>query len=131
MSQVAPTGVLLLDEVEWIDTGHPVLDFSEEVVVALVRSSGGLMYAGPHIAALTGEGWRQRSSRVLSVPVTTASAAAMYAMNLGTWRDDPFVVGTFGVGRIDELAAGLDDLTRSRAEGEITWGLRQVSYQRL
>jgi SAM-dependent methyltransferase len=130
LSQVAPGGALLLDEVEWIQTRQPALAFYEEVVVGLVRSRGGLMYAGPHIAGVVGDGCRLRSDRLVEVPVATAAAAAMYAMNLATWRDDPYVTETFASDRIDELAASLDDLARSPATGEITWGLRQVAYER-
>jgi trans-aconitate 2-methyltransferase len=129
-AQLAPGGRLLLDEVEWIETRHPALAFYEEVVVGLVGSRGALMYAGPAIAGLEGEGWRRRSSQVRVVPVRTADAAAMYAMNLGTWRHDPFVDSTYDPEPIEGLARDLEALARSTATGEITWGLRQVALER-
>jgi trans-aconitate 2-methyltransferase len=128
--QLAPGGLLLLDEVEWIETGHPVLAFYEEVVVGLVGARGAPMYAGPLISDLGGEDWHRRSDVVRHVDVSTADAARMYVMNLANWREDPFVVEAYDRSAIDDLAAGLEALARSPATGEISWGLRQVAYQK-
>jgi len=131
VTQVRPGGLLMLDEVECIDTGHPVLDFYEAVVVGLVAAKGGPMYAGPVLATLSnGDGWAVRSSEVRVVPVATAAAARMYGMNLAVWRDDPWVLEHHGRDAIDRLAADLDALGSSPATGEITWGLRQVTIAR-
>ena len=129
--QLRPGGLLLLDEVEWISTDHPVLALYETVVVGLVGARGAPMYAGPLISELSGEDWGPISDRTVRVDVATADAARMYSMNLAVWRDDPYVVNTYERSAIDDLAAGLDDLTRSSAAGEITWGLRQVAYERV
>ena len=128
--QLRPGGRLLLDEVEWIETPNPVLDLYERIVSAIVGSRGAQISVGPRISGLAGDGWNQRSSVVRRYPVATADAAAMYAMNLATWRHDPFVVKNYDPATIDELAAGLADLTASTTTGEIEWGLRQVAYQR-
>ncbi len=129
--QLRAGGLLLLDEVEWIGTDHPVLALYEEVVVGLVGARGAPMYAGPLISGLSGQDWRPISDRIVPVDVVTADAARMYSMNLAVWRDDPYVVNNYDTSQIDDLAAGLDELTRSSAAGEITWGLRQVAYERV
>jgi len=129
--QLRSGGLLLLDEVESIETPNPVLALYEEIVTAMVASRGAEISVGPYISGLGGEGWHQRSSNVREYPVATAHAAGMYAMNLATWRHDPFVVETYDPGTIDDLAAGLDELTRSSAENEIVWVLRQVVYERV
>jgi SAM-dependent methyltransferase len=130
-TQLRGGGRLLVDEVEWIETSHPVLAAYEEVVLGLVRSRGGLMYAGPTVDALhDGPGFRQCSSIVREVAVATADAARMYSMNLATWRDDPHVRETHPVEMIDRLAKDLEALTRSPGASEITWGVRQVAYER-
>jgi trans-aconitate 2-methyltransferase len=128
--QLCPGGRLLLDEVEWIRTDNPILDLYEQIVTAMVGSRGARINVGPRIAGLSGEGWRQRSNSFSEYIVATADAARMYAMNLATWRHDPFVVASYDTSTIDELAAGLDGLTRSSATAEIVWGLRQVVYER-
>jgi SAM-dependent methyltransferase len=118
--------VVAADEVEYIDSRDPVLRAYETIVVALVASRGGLMYAGPHVAGVEGV----RSSRVREVEVRTGDAARMFLMNLKTWRTDPFIRESYPSEEIDELAAALDDLTASDAVGEIDWGLRQVVIER-
>jgi len=128
--QLQPHGVLLLDEVDWIRTENPVLDHYEQIVTAMVASRGAQISVGPRICDLSGDRWRQRSNSLRAYPVATADAARMYAMNLATWRHDPFVVATYDAASIDELAAGLTELTTSAATGEIEWGLRQVVYER-
>jgi trans-aconitate 2-methyltransferase len=131
VSQLTPDGVLLVDEVEWIETKHPVLERYEETVVGLVASRGGPMYAGPIVDALhAGSGWRQRSSAVRVVPVATGAAARMYSMNLATWRDDPHIREEHAPDAIDALADDLEALTVATGTGAITWGVRQVAYVR-
>ncbi|MGZ4753397.1 MAG: class I SAM-dependent methyltransferase [Acidimicrobiia bacterium] len=131
VSQLAVGGRLLVDDLEWIDSEHPVLTAYERVVVDLVASRGAPMYAGPMADALRrGDGWEQRSSRVRAVPVTTADAARMFGMNLTTWRDDPHIREHYDRREIDALESDLARLRESPATGEITWGIRQVIYER-
>jgi SAM-dependent methyltransferase len=131
MTQVAPGGLLLVDEVQWIETSHPVLARYEELVVGVVAAHGGASYAGPIVDAIhEGDGWRQRSSRLRIVPVATADAARMYGMNLATWRHDPWVTRVSTPAAIDQLARDLDGLATSDRDREITWGIRQVVFAR-
>jgi SAM-dependent methyltransferase len=127
--QLRGGGLLLLDEVEWITTPNRVLALYEEIVTAMVGSRGAQISVGPRIAGLMDDGWQQRSSALREYPVATADAARMYAMNLTTWRHDPFVIEHYDPSTIDELASGLDELTGSSTTGEIEWGLRQVVYE--
>jgi SAM-dependent methyltransferase len=129
--QLRPRGLLLLDEVDWIETPNPVLTLYEDIVTAMVASRHAQISVGPSIAGLSGEGWQQRSNELRDYPVATADAARMYAMNLATWRHDPFVVENYEQVVLDDLAAGLDELTRASTTGEIAWGLRQVVYERM
>lgn len=130
-SQLAPGGRLLVDEVEWIETTHPVLAAYEETVVGLVASRGAPMYAGPVLDELReGSGWQQRSSNVQVVPVSTSAAARMYSMNLTTWRDDPYIRAEHSPDAIERLAHDLGTLAESLDTGDICWGIRQVAYER-
>jgi SAM-dependent methyltransferase len=129
-TQLRPGGRLLLDEVEWIEASNVVLASYEEIVSAMVASRGAQVSVGPRIVELSGPGWRQRSSALRTHPVATALAARMYAMNLATWRHDPFVIANYATKTIDDLAAGLDDLAESPEDDEIEWGLRQVVYEK-
>jgi hypothetical protein len=90
------------------------------------------MYAGPIVDSLRhGPGWQQAASNVSVVPVATSAAARMYSMNLATWRDDPHIRERHTPDAIDQLARDLDALTESAGTGEITWGVRQVVYERV
>ena len=131
-SQLAAGGRLAVDEVEWIETGHPVLAAYEQLVVELVASRGGPMYAGPIVAGLAGgPTWPQAASILQTLEVPTAAAARMYWMNLMTWRHDPFVAARHQPDEIDGLARDLAALTESAADSEICWGLRQVVFERI
>jgi SAM-dependent methyltransferase len=132
MGQLVPGGRLLVDEVEWIETSHPVLAAYEAMVVGLVESRGAPMYAGPIVDRMhAGPGWLQASGCVRTVRVTTADAARMYLMNLTTWRDDAHIRDRYDASEVDRLARDLSDLSTSSASGEITWGLRQVVFERV
>jgi SAM-dependent methyltransferase len=127
ITQLAPCGRLLLDEIEWMEIGHPVFAAYEEVVVDLVRSNGAPMYAGPLVDPLrAGPGWRQASSDVRVVPVRTADAARMFAMNVVTWRTHDHVRAHHDPVDIERLGQELEALTRSDATGDIVWGMRQI-----
>jgi trans-aconitate 2-methyltransferase len=130
-SQLTARGLLLVDEMEWIDAPFPALEAYERVVVDLVGSRGAPMYAGPIVNALRdGDGWEQRSSRVRVVPIAAADAARLYRMNLETWRDDPHIRERYDRGDVDQLAGDLDALIEAPDTGEITWGVRQVVFAR-
>ena len=129
-SQLAPGGRLLVDEMEWIETNHPVLATYEETVVGLVASRGAPMYAGPIVDGIrAGSGWLQRSSVVRVFPVATSAAARMFSMNLTTWRDDPHIRAQHSPDAIERLARDLGALTESSDTGDITWGIRQAVYE--
>ncbi|HEY8218145.1 MAG TPA: class I SAM-dependent methyltransferase [Acidimicrobiia bacterium] len=129
MTQVAPGGVLLVDEVEWIETSHPVLARYEELVVDVVALHGGASYAGPIVAAMpVPDGWTRRSDLHV-VRVATADAARMYGMNLATWRHDPAIAQRCAPSAVDALADDLAALGTSARTSEITWGIRQVAFE--
>ncbi|MBV8692166.1 MAG: class I SAM-dependent methyltransferase [Actinobacteria bacterium] len=134
MTQVRPGGVLAVDEVEFIDTPHPVLARYEELVVALVASRGALMYAGPVIDAMPdGDGWQREATTLIEHLVPVALAARMYGMNFRTWRDDPAITANCSQEDLDQLAADLAELAAPEAHGgdpPVRWGLRQALIRR-
>jgi SAM-dependent methyltransferase len=131
VDQLAADGVLLVDEMEWLDAPDPTLATYERIVVDLVGSRGASMYAGPIIAELAaGDGWVRRSTGVRVLTVAVADAARLYAMNLATWRDDPHVVEHHASATIDRLAADLAELAADPAAGTMTWGVRQAVFAR-
>jgi SAM-dependent methyltransferase len=122
-TQLAPGGVLVLDEIESMTTPPGVLRRYEDLVVALVAAEGGTMCAGPLLADLGG--------RLPEVDVPAPRAARMYRMNLATWRHEARSRGLATDAELDTLAADLSALaTSDDAAADTTppvhWVLRQL-----
>ncbi len=131
-SQLAPGGVLTLEDVEWIRTSHPVLVAYLRLAEDLLAARGAQLFVGLRLhAVLEGLDWRQRQSHLEVLEVPTATAAELFAQNLAVWRADPWIQHTCHPEEIDDLARGIDDLRDSCGENDISWGLRQVLIERL
>jgi SAM-dependent methyltransferase len=129
-TQLTPRGQLLVDEIDWMEVRIPEFVAYEEIVLDLVGSRGAPMYAGPIVANVRdGPGWAQRASTVRTVPVGTAAAARMFAMNVATWRDDTHIREHYAADDIEQLRRALATLTHSAATGDIEWGMRQTVYE--
>ncbi len=127
---LAPCGLLVLEEMERIDAPDPVLAEYEERVLAVVEHQGAPMYAGPLLSGLgDGDGLVRRFDAVRLVPVPTAVAARIYGLNLEGWRHDPFARARFDAADLDALAAGLAALAEG-GRGHVGWGVRQLVLAR-
>jgi SAM-dependent methyltransferase len=131
--QVRAKGFVLLEEVEWIETNVGVLSRYLEIVDEMLRSQSHALYIGSELehAPVPG-GLAKRSSRVGVLPVPPRDAATMFAMNLPTWREHPFVRESVRPEDVDRLQRDLEDLRARPPEGDakIVWGLRQIVYER-
>jgi trans-aconitate 2-methyltransferase len=132
-TQLTPGGLLVIDEIEWIETAHPVLRAHLRLAESLIATTGARMVAGPLLAEVLSAGptaLRKRVVRVSELPVPTARAATMFAMNLAVWGEEAVALGLCDRAELGELADGLSQLRNSPASGEITWGLHQAAYTR-
>lgn len=130
-TQLEPGGLMLVDEVEWIRTEHPVFRTYLEILDGLVRSRGAALNAGPIVEAIAdADGLRRRSSRLARLEPSVGQAARMFVINLRAWRDERFVRETSGDATLDELDRALESLLASDRRGEIEWGMRQVAFTR-
>ncbi len=134
-SQLTPGGWLLLDEVEAIDTSHPALRRYLDVVAALLAARGHRLEIGALLDRLSGPpGLVRRGSTVAPLAPPLPRVAEMFGRNLAVWRADPLLDGIASQAELDELANQLAALTMTvpaPVPTAITWGLRQISYQRL
>jgi len=132
VTALAPGGLLVVEEVEWIETTSPTFREYLAIVEALVARSGGTLYVGRRLDGLGDAGaLRQRASTVTRLPVADRRAAAMFALNLAAWGDDRDLRARHG----EEALARLGALLRATAESaddasRITWGLRQIVFER-
>jgi len=131
VSQLTKTGVVLVDEIEWIKTSHPVLRTHLRLAEALVAFSGARMQAGPLLAGLADTpGLRTSRVRIAEVHVPTALAATLFGMNIAVWGDRPAELGLCETTELRDLSSAMAALTASPATGEITWGMHQAAYRR-
>lgn len=129
--QLAPGGVLLLDEIDAIVSDVAALAEYESVVTELVASRGARMAAGPELDTLAAEAAAQGclvvDDRVAQV-VDPGAAARMFRLNLAIWGDDPAMAHRRRDGTLDRLARGLEAVA-ARPTGTITWHLRQLAVR--
>lgn len=131
MTQLAPGGRLLVEEVEAIDARRPTFAFYLETVAAMLVSQGTELYLGPRLAAMTDPpGTRRVHDRVTRLRVTNRDAARMFATNIPNWRERPFIRETRTPEQLDELRADFDrERLREDETSEIMWRLRRIAWE--
>lgn len=131
-TQLTSGGLLLLEEVESIATNSPVLERYLAILDRVLRSQSNQLYVGPELErAESPPLLSKRISRAFELPVFPSDAAAMFAMNLRTWRDRESVREKVGEREIDRLGRDLEALRAHAPPGTgIVWKLRQIVYER-
>jgi len=131
MDELSPDGVLALDEVEWIRTDNDAFRRYLELLGALLSTRGSTIAAGPIVARFDGgPHGRQRTSAVRIHPVPAAVAAELFALNLMTWREEPFVGENYSPRELDDLDGELRALARGRpSHDDVIWGMRQTTFE--
>jgi trans-aconitate 2-methyltransferase len=131
VTQLHEQGILLLDEVEYVRTRHPVLDRYQEVVVAYLAHYGNRLEIGPALGAVdAGPAAVRVSTTVRQVRPSTDQVATMFASNLAVWRDDAFLTGRFTARALAALEADLRGLIGSSQRLDAVWGIRQIVFRR-
>ncbi len=133
LTQLQLHGLLLMEEVEWIQTENSVFRAYLDIVAVLLEQQKNQLYIGPFLdkMQLTGN-VKRNMSRVYRFPVSTKQAASMFSLNVAAWKDQPFIQQHYDLNRIEQLEQDLEELAiSSTKEGEITWGMRQLAYERL
>jgi len=130
LGALATGGVLAVEEVDRIDTDDPVFAEYLGITSGLMADRGGELYVGPEVAAAARAlGGRLVEDAPATVAPATAEIAGIFALNLSSWREDPWVVAHHAA-RLDGLAAGLRERETAAGGGRIRWTLRQVAIAR-
>lgn len=115
-SQLAPGGRLLIEDLDGvINPTGPLHDY-EDVSTKIVRSGGGLMYAGAELSGLGGV--------VTPVTVPGALAARIYLFNVRHWMETPGLPVTDI--QLRELEHGLVGASDDDHGGSVSWMVRQL-----
>lgn len=120
-TQLAPGGMLLVEDLEEIEAPPGPLRHYDEVSAARVHAGGGLMYAGPVLASLGG----------MCTPVTVpaATAARIYLFNVRRWMAELDTAGSPGGdprAQLADLERGLVELAGDDGAATVSWIVRQI-----
>ena len=123
-TQLAPGGVVLLDEIEDLRTDQPAFDEYLRTAIEVVERSGGRLLAGPEFGAMFEPPGTQRVwDDVAILDVTAAQAAAIFGMNLRVLAERGEIEYR---PRLDQDLAVIAE----RGGGPIEWRVRQVAFRR-
>ena len=130
-SQLLPGGLVLVEEVEWIESDIDTFRTYLDIVAAMLGSQSTELYLGPVLGAWQPSNTlRCHFSRVERLPVAVQEAAAMFYMNIQSWKHNAFIKATYPSADIEALEAELAHLTKiEQPTGRIEWGLRQIAFK--
>jgi ubiquinone/menaquinone biosynthesis C-methylase UbiE len=101
-------GRLLLEETAALFSSVPALSRYYDLVEQLQAHYGQETLIGKRLGALTAGIAGARSTSVLQeIPVAAAVMARLHAMNLATWKTDPFMLETHGLRALEDLEGEL------------------------
>ncbi|MCY3737573.1 MAG: class I SAM-dependent methyltransferase [Gemmatimonadaceae bacterium] len=127
---LTPAGVILVDEVESIQTDDPVFVEYLALVEEAIGGRGGELYVGRKLAeAGAPRGLRLRSSRVEPQSVAAKDAATMFGMTFQTLREDPAVQAAAGPAGLAALGRALEARTALEGQPPLEWRMRQIVYE--
>lgn len=130
-SQLAPGGLLVVEEPERIDTDDPDFRRYLELASVVVGARGGDLYAGRLLAdAPVPPTTAIVLRRCTPLDVPAGRAATIFSLNLATWADDPSVAAVAGPDETADLADRLEKRVTDRSTGVIGWWMRQLVLQR-
>ena len=131
--QLRPRGLLLIEEVERIDTDIPALVTYLDIQQAMLTHQNNELYVGPRLDAITASDKLQRqASNVTTLQVPADRAATMFHMNLGVWRHNDFVRQTYAPATLDALEQDLKAIAQGHKDSPpVEWRLRQIVIERL
>jgi trans-aconitate 2-methyltransferase len=125
--RLAPGGVLLLEEVESIETEERPLSRYLDLQEEMLHANDNTLEIGPELDAGLHDNPGLRSSEVATFSPPAAVAARMFGMNFATWRERPEMTGAHEPEELDAIAAGLGRVaTAPESAAPITWRMRQI-----
>jgi trans-aconitate 2-methyltransferase len=120
-------GRLVLEEVEWIESGDEVLLAYLALMAGVLRARQTELYIGPLLGSLH----PPPETAIIHNDVATLSpqvghAAQLFSLNLETVRHDPYVLANYPADEVNLLSRELSTRLSDASTGRIRWGMRQL-----
>jgi trans-aconitate methyltransferase len=125
---MAPRGRLLLEETGGLDSPDPIFAEYYACVRAMQSHYGQDTFIGARLDTLAASTpWTVEAFECERVELDARSMATLHAMNVRTWREDPFAASTFEPARIAAMTAALEAVASGeRAAPAVSCALGQA-----
>jgi SAM-dependent methyltransferase len=125
-------GRFLLEETAALFSPVPALSRYYDLVEQLQAHHGQETLIGKRLGALAAGVAGVRATSVLQeIPVAAAVMARLHAMNLATWKADPFMLETHGLSALEDLEGELKAIAASSDFPEGRCVMAQVGIERI
>jgi len=125
-------GRLLLEETATLFSPVPALSRYYDLVEQLQAHHGQQTLIGKQLPALAAAVAGARATSVLQeIPVAAAVMARLHAMNLATWKADPFMLETHGLSALEDLEGELKAIAARSDFPEGRCVMAQVCIERI
>jgi SAM-dependent methyltransferase len=126
-----PGGTLVLEENCSVSADDQAFGRYYVHVERMQRHYGQDMFVGERLPAIAGEAFHVLRFERTGVTVDARAMARIHAMNVRTWRSDPFAATTFDAEEVDAITAALDAIAAGeRAASPVTWVMGQIVLER-
>ncbi len=127
-----PQGLVVLEETAFMTSEHPSLRRYYALVERMQAHYGQAMYIGRSLdEAARLAGLAIVDSRVAHLELPAARMARLHALNLRTWRDDPFAQASFEPTELAELSTTLGRIaTGDEPTPAVSCGVKQLVLRR-
>jgi SAM-dependent methyltransferase len=108
---------LVIEETAELSSPHPAFRFYYRLVAEMQRHYGQDFAIGRRLGQLSaGTPWRPEISVMRELRLSARRMARLHALNLATWRQDPFARAAFSSDSLDELAVALEEIASGAAD---------------
>jgi SAM-dependent methyltransferase len=127
-ASAADRATLVIEETAEMSSSHPAFRLYYQLVAELQQHYGQQSLIGRTLdRALVGSGWQAELDVVRELSLPARRMARLHALNLVTWRQDPFARAAFAPATLDGLAAALEAIASGAADApDVRHSMRQL-----
>ncbi len=133
VTQLKPSGLLFIEELEWIHTSTPVFIKYLKILKRMLESYSNNLFVGKVLKRVCNfDSLKLLISKPRNLKVSEKEAANMFFLNLQSLKKQPFIYKNFLSEALNQIEKDLYILANtSGSEKEIEWCLRQLVFERL